>query len=190
MNYFTGNIFLGFQFPLGLLTNGKTYHRKNPKICNIKYTKTIIISKFWFRWIIYFCLRMLVSLVNIKQTDKFCKKNIINIFKCVGNFNSIVIGGYMVGDGVPASIKVEAKLLSQRYSGNRNIQLVSSHFVTQNYPQASLSKLQNLIEGIWLVIITSNLLSYPPFHPIINKNNSLHYPKTKPSMLLLGFVLW
>ena len=31
------------------------------------------------------------------------------------------------GDGLPTAITVEAKLPNQRYSGNRNTQLVSSH---------------------------------------------------------------
>ena len=58
-------------------------------------------------------------------------------------------------------------------NGGWTTQLVSSHcpLVSQDYPQASLSKLQKLLEGVRIVIFTSNLLSYPPFNAIIIKQN-------------------
>ena len=48
--------------------------------------------------------------------------------------------------------------------------LLVSHYplVTQDYPQASLSKLQKLFGGMRVVIVAAKLLSYPPSYSIIN----------------------
>ena len=63
-------------------------------------------------------------------------------------------------------------------------QLLSFHFpqITQHYPRASLNNLKELFEGMLLVIVTSNLLSYPLFYSILNinkQNFTTNYHETK-----------
>ena len=73
---------------------------------------------------------MLVNLVDKKQSGKFCKKFIFDIYKYTVNFHL-----------------------------DWTTQLVLSHcpLVTQNYPQASLYKLQKLFQGMRLLVVKSNL---------------------------------